>query len=191
MNALFPSEHTASERPSSVLGAEDLLESQAQGRGGVLVLGLGNDILTDDAVGLVVASRLRERFAVHPNVFVVECLETGLGLLDQIVGHRDLVVIDSVQTGRESPGHLHEVGEADIKTLPGMSPHFLGVGEILALGRLMELPMPARVVLFAVEAADPFTLGTKLSETVAQALPAILERVTSQVSEWSAGQEAS
>ena len=150
----------------------------------MLALGLGNDILTDDAIGLVVASQLAERLAGDPNIAVVASEEMGLSLLDQIVGHRDLVVIDSVQTGRVPPGHLHEVDEAHINTLPGMSPHFLGVGEILALGRLMGLSMPTRVSLFAVEAEDCHRLGTELSESLALALPDIVGRIASRLAEW-------
>jgi len=155
----------------------------------VLVLGLGNDILKDDAAGLVIAREMRHRFADNPNVAVVDSCEMGLSLLDHIAGHRALIVVDSVQSGRVPPGHLHEVGEDDIKTLPGMSPHFLGVGEILALGRLLGLPMPERVKLFAVEVADPFTLGTDLTPAVAQAMPAISERLAATVRAWApAGQ---
>jgi len=150
----------------------------------VLVLGLGNDILTDDAVGLFVASRLDKRFAGHPGIAIVESQELGLGLLDLIAGHRDLVVIDAVQTGRVPPGHLHEVDEAHINTLPGMSPHFLGVSEILTLGRVMGLPMPSRVSLFAVEVADSFTLGTNLSAPVANALPGIVEQIAARTADW-------
>jgi hydrogenase maturation protease len=98
-----------------------------------------------------------------------------------------LVVIDSVQTGRVPPGHLHEVDEAHINTLPGMSPHFLGVGEILTLGRLMGLPVPERVCLFAVEAEDSHTLGTDLSDSVALALPGVVDRVAARITEWSNG----
>jgi len=158
--------------------------------GSVLVLGLGNDILTDDAVGLVIAREMSRCFAGDPNVAVVDSCEIGLSLLDHITGHRDLIVVDSVQTGSVPVGHLHEVGEEDIKTLPGMSPHFLGVGEILALGRLLGLPMPGRVRLFAVEVADPFTLGTDLTAAVRQAMPGISERIAVTIRAWSTASEA-
>lgn len=150
----------------------------------LLVLGLGNDILTDDAVGLRVAQAIRARFSGHPAVEVVDCCEMGLSLLDYIVGHDDLVVVDSVQTGQAPPGHIHEVGEADLPTLPGMSPHFLGVGEILTLGRKLGQHMPTRVKIFAVEVADPFTLSEELSPALAAALPRVVERVAAVVSEW-------
>lgn len=187
MSAAVASEPFVSNAPVSFPGAEESLEASEPRKPAVLVLGLGNDILTDDAVGLVAASQLRSRFTGHPDIAVIESQELGLGLLDQIVGHRDLVVIDSVQTGRVPAGHLHEVDEAHINTLPGMSPHFLGVGEILALGRLMGQPMPERVCLFAVEAEDSHTLGTELSDSVALALPGVVARVTARITEWSEG----
>lgn len=153
-------------------------------RGKILVLGLGNDILTDDGVGLMVVRALRERFAKEAGVDFVDTTEMGLALLDEISGHDGLLLVDSVQTGKAEPGTIHETGEEGLKVLPGMSPHFLGVGEILVLGRRLGQPMPARVKIFAIEVADPFTLGTKLTPRLEAALPEIIERVSSELRQW-------
>lgn len=150
----------------------------------VLVLGLGNDILTDDAVGLKVVQELRRRLADEPRVEAIDCCEMGLGLLDHIVNHLDLVVVDSVQTGKAPPGHVHEVEEEDLPSLPGMSPHFLGVGEVLVLGRKIGETMPTRVKIYAIEAADPMTLGEALSPELERALPGIVERIETLVRAW-------
>jgi hydrogenase maturation protease len=150
----------------------------------VLLLGLGNDIISDDAIGLLVAREVRARLKNHPDIAVVDCCEMGLSLLDHIAGHRDLLVVDSVQTCKAPPGHIHEVGEDDLKTLPGMSPHFLGVGEILVLGRKLELIMPRRVKIFAIEVADAQTLSEALTPELQQAFPAIVERVLVTLTEW-------
>jgi hydrogenase maturation protease len=150
----------------------------------ILLLGLGNDIISDDAIGLVVVRAVRERLNEPSPVEIVDCCEMGLSLLDYITGHRDLLVVDSVQTGKNAPGYIHEVGEADLKMLPGMSPHFLGVGEILVLGRTLGLPMPTRVKIFAVEVADTQTLCESLTPQLQTALPAIVERVMRLLEEW-------
>lgn len=142
----------------------------------ILLLGLGNDILSDDAVGLIVARELQLRFARHPLIEVQPVGEMGLGLLDYIVGHRAMLVVDSVQTGKIPPGQIHEVGEKDLPTLPGMSPHFLGVGEILTLGRRMSYVMPEVVAIYAVEVADASTIKEQLTPAVAARLPRIVER---------------
>jgi hydrogenase maturation protease len=143
----------------------------------VLLLGLGNDLLTDDAIGLQVTRQLQAPFAEHPAVHVRETTEMGLALLDFLTGYRAVLIVDSIQTGQAAPGFIHELEAASLKTLTGRTPHFLGVGETLALGRLLELPMPAEVRILAIEVEDPFTLGTQLTPTLQTALPVIVERV--------------
>lgn len=144
----------------------------------VLVLGLGNDILTDDAVGLVVTRAVRRLLLEQVEIEVVDTEEMGLSLLDFIAGHRDLVIVDSVQTGKAAPGTLHEIDGDALCVLPHISPHFLGVGEIIALGRRLGLAMPERVKIFAIEVEDPFTLGTELTKAIAATVPEAIRRVS-------------
>ena len=143
----------------------------------IIVLGLGNDILTDDAIGLHVVRELRQRLAGVEGVDVRETMEMGLALLDFIVGYRGLVLVDSIQTGKVVPGVIQEIDGTDLKQLPGPTPHFLGVGETLALGRSLGLTMPRDVRILAIEVADPLTLGEELTPAVAAAVKAAAERV--------------
>jgi Ni,Fe-hydrogenase maturation factor len=64
-----------------------------------------------------------------------------------------------------------------------VSPHFLGIGETLALGKELGLSVPSEVKIFAIEVEDPFTVGTRLTPAVAAALPGIVERVARAVLE--------
>lgn len=144
----------------------------------VLILGLGNDILTDDAVGLLAVRQLREMFAVRPEFSVQETMEMGLALLDYMVGYEVVIIVDSIQTGAAA-GTIHEVNPAELKTLTGRTPHFLGVGETLALGHKLGLAMPHTVRIVAIEVEDPFTLGTALTPTLARVLPEAVKRVRS------------
>ena len=145
--------------------------------GKLLLLGLGNDILTDDAVGLHVVRQLQSRLVGQPAIDVRETTEMGLALLDYIVGYSAVVIVDSIQTGREAPGFVHELDTAALSQLTGRTPHFLGVSETLALGRQLGLAMPERVKIFAIEVEDPFTLGTALGPALEAALPRIVERI--------------
>jgi hydrogenase maturation protease len=144
----------------------------------VLVLGLGNDILTDDAVGLHIAAAVRTRLAGVTDVEVKATTEMGLALLDEIAGHDCLVLVDSVQTGRVPAGHIHEMDPGEFTGVLTTVPHFLGIRETLVLGNLLGLPMPADVKIVAVEVEDPFTLGTALTQAVAGAVDAAAARVT-------------
>ncbi len=146
-----------------------------------LLLGLGNDILTDDAIGLLVVRQVQPEFANHPSIDVRETTEMGLALLDFITGYSAVVIVDAIQTNQAPPGFIHELDPASLKQLTGSSPHFLGVGETLALGRQLGLPMPATVKIYAIEVGDPFTLGTRLTPRLQAALHDIVERVAAVV----------
>lgn len=148
----------------------------------VLVLGLGNDILTDDAVGLHIVRDLRQRLPAGIPVRALEVEEMGLSLLDYIVGCDELLLVDAIQTGAAAPGTLHELDGSSLLTRRGGSPHFLGVGETLELGRLLGLAMPARVRIFAVEVADAITLGTALTPRVEAAIPSVVQRLLDAIS---------
>ncbi len=147
----------------------------------ILLLGLGNDILTDDAVGLHVVHELQRELAGQPVIDIRETTEMGLALLDYITGYRVVFIVDSIQTGKAAPGVLHELDAAALTQLTGRTPHFVGVSETLALGRQLGLPMPEQVSIFAIEVEDPFTLGTALSPALQAALPAIVDRIRAAV----------
>jgi hydrogenase maturation protease len=150
----------------------------------VLVLGLGNDILCDDAVGLHVAREVRQQLRRSDGIEVQETSEMGLSLLDFVVGFDDLLLVDAVQTGQAPAGFLHEFDDGQLKVLPTVSPHFLGVGEVMALGRQLGLLVPRRVKIFAIEVKDPFTVSVSMTPPLRRVLHSIAMRVLAAARRW-------
>ena len=157
----------------------------------MLVLGLGNDILSDDAVGLNVAREIRPHLSGSEGIEVQETSEMGLALLDYIVGFEDLILVDAVRTEQAPPGFLHEWDGLRLKTLPLVSPHFLGVGEILALGGRLGLAVPSQVKIFAVEVKDPFTVAERMTPPLRRALRSIARRVLAAARRMDSGRAGS
>jgi hydrogenase maturation protease len=145
--------------------------------GKTLVLGLGNDLLTDDAIGLHLVRELQKQLADEPHIDVRETTEMGLALLDFLSGYEQAFIVDSIQFGQDEPGHLREFDPAGFADVAGRTPHFLGVAETLALGRELGLPMPASVRIFGIQVADPYTLGLTLSPQLEAAFPTLLESI--------------
>ncbi|MGO9096748.1 MAG: hydrogenase maturation protease [Bryobacteraceae bacterium] len=141
----------------------------------VRVLGLGNEILADDALGILAA---RELARLYPpaEVEVIESSQSGLHLLDYVTGVDRLVVIDTVQTGRAAPGEILVVREQDVRSAPGTAAHGTGLFDALAVARQLGFPVPADVVILAVEAADCLTLGGSMHPAVAAALPQVVAK---------------
>jgi hydrogenase maturation protease len=147
----------------------------------VLVLGLGNDLLGDDAVGLHIARSLRLRLAGLEGCVVRETMEMGLALLDEIVGCEHLLLVDAIETGSVEPGSLHEFDGASLLGRRISAPHFVGVAETLALGRTLGFAMPSDVRVFAVEVKDSWTLGVSLTPDVQRSVEVATERIGSWV----------
>jgi hydrogenase maturation protease len=148
----------------------------------VLILGVGNPILSDDGVGIHVARELKKR--KMPGVDVDELAASGLELLDVVRGYDKVVIIDAIQTTKGKPGELHILEEKDFeKSIHGSSPHGINIATALALGRkLVPKEMPKEVVFFAVEAEDLVNVSEKLTPKVAKALPRIVEQVERELS---------
>lgn len=161
----------------------------SQARASVLILGLGNDILKDDAVGLHVADAAGQILADDPDIEVRTTTLMGLTLLDEIAERRGVVIVDAVHTGSARPGTVHCMAPAMLKRLRAASPHFLGLGETLELGRRLNLVMPDDIAVVAIEIEDPFALGESLTPEIASVVPDIAFRVAALARSF-AGHEA-
>jgi hydrogenase maturation protease len=138
-----------------------------------LVLGMGNPILSDDGVGLLVAERLRGT-RLPAGVEVLQSEVAGLRLLELVRGFTRVIIIDALKSGRE-PGEVVRYEAAEFKGGQRYgSAHSIGLDTVLELGRTLQYPMPEEVVVYAIEASDVETFGEELTPPVAAAA----ERVT-------------
>lgn len=141
------------------------------------VLCLGNELLADDALGRVVAERLRA--LALPGVEVEFSAETGFNLFDHILATRRLIVVDTILMGSFKPGSVLCFRETDVESAFGGSPHYIGLFEALAAARRMGLAAPEEVDIIAVEGADCTTVGGSMHPAVEQAVPDVIGRVNS------------
>ncbi len=139
------------------------------------VLCLGNELLGDDALGLMVADLLRP-FAPR-EVAIVSTPESGFDLLDYALNVHRLVVVDTVQTGSAAPGRIYQFRDCELPSVPGGSPHYVGLCEALDLARKLGLPVADEVIILAVEAEDCLTIGREMSQQVRSAIPVLVRMV--------------
>lgn len=149
-----------------------------------LVLGLGNDILGDDAAGLLAARGVRRKLAGLEGVEVVETALHGVALLDLFLGFDKAVLVDAIQTGKVAPGTLVEVDPDGLAAVAAPSPHYAGVPELLAIAKQLDLDFPSQIRIFAVEAEDLYTIGGAVSPAVQKSLGDLVDRVVDQVRRW-------
>ena len=148
----------------------------------IIVLGLGNDIMGDDAVGLLAARRLR---ALLPeSVDVEEAGGGGLELLDVLEGYDRALLLDSSAIGGHPPGTILEFSSADFQKVIAPSPHYAGIPELLQMAERLSIPFPKTIRILAVEIEDPYTIREGLSQSATEALLALIARGSRIVESW-------
>jgi hydrogenase maturation protease len=141
----------------------------------VLVVGLGNDLLADDAVGVLAARELETRLAGRADV-VATALH-GVALLDVFLGYERAIVMDAIQTGQHAPGTVLEIDTSTLRPAASPSPHYVGLPEMLALAEQLGLEFPKTIRVFAVEVIDTCTIGGEMSPKVERAITKVCDRV--------------
>jgi hydrogenase maturation protease len=152
------------------------------------VLGLGNRLEADEALGALIVERLGNDpslLASLPDPDAVELIDggtVGLGLLPYLMGLDGLVVVDAINAGRE-PGTLIDLeGTSLIRHEQVMSVHDLGAGELLGALHVLDA-WPRRVRVIGLEPLA-IELGLELTAPVAAGVPALLDAVTAHLGEW-------
>jgi hydrogenase maturation protease len=151
-----------------------------------LVLGLGNELAADDAVGLLVARAVRAQVA--DAVDVVESSASGMALIEIFAGYDRAIVVDSIRTGRNPPGTISELGLDQIGRVVAPSLHQAGLPEMAAVAERLGLGFPSEIRVLAVEVMDPYTLGGAVSTAVAAAVDELARRVCHRVQRWASEQ---
>ena len=131
------------------------------------VVGVGNEMRGDDAVGLAVVRALSG--TVPEGVEVIECEGEPVSLLSAWEGHARAIVVDATQSDAE-PGTIRRIIAADgplPPALAGSSTHLLGLADAVELARALKR-LPAATIVYGIEGAS-FDTGMGLSEPVAAA----------------------
>jgi hydrogenase maturation protease len=145
----------------------------------LIVIGVGNPYRRDDAVGLLIARRVRD--AVPASVAVLEESGEGAALMEAWRGAEIVVLCDAVRSGAE-PGTIHRL-EAARQPIPSgffrYSTHAFSVAEAVEMARALG-QLPPHLLIFGIEGAD-FAAGTELSPAVEAAAHTVIREVLAVV----------
>jgi len=145
------------------------------------VVALGNDILGDDAVGLIAARQLKQRFG---DVEFIEAGGQGFELLDRIARCDRLLLLDSIVTGKRQPGTVVQLSREHFTKLGIGSPHRAGLPELLAVAEQLAINLPIELSILAMEVENPFDFRESLSPAVEKALPEFVQKASEILHRW-------
>ena len=145
-----------------------------------LIIGCGNILRGDDAVGPVLVRHLWERGLPDG----VICADGGTGGMDvafKMRGMRRVILVDACATGA-TPGTLYRVPGAELEELPpldGINLHAFKWNHALAFARwLLKDDYPEDVAVYLIEAAT-LDVGAPLSPAVDAAMRRLIEHLAS------------
>lgn len=149
-----------------------------------LILGVGNVLLTDEAVGVAVLAALADDAAADPDLTLYDGGTLSFTLAGPIGDAARLIVVDAAVMG-DPPGTVRvfegAAMDAQLRRF-AKSVHEVGLADLLDIARLTD-QLPARRALIGVEPAL-IDWGSELTPEVAAAVPVVVERVRELLARW-------
>lgn len=151
----------------------------------ILVLGIGNRIRCDDAIGIHIIDRLKRELS-DSNVDIKETEETRLALLDLIEGYERVIIVDSIRAPAGTPaGEILRFTADELDIGPeDHSSHAMGIPSLLKIGREQDMPMPDpdQIVILAVTVQHADDFGEQLSPEAEAAIPKAIKEIKQELS---------
>jgi hydrogenase maturation protease len=142
-----------------------------------IIIGIGNPVLTDDAVGVQISRRLAAETENHRDIDVAELYAGGLSLMEAMVGYDRAILIDAMERGQD-PGTVYRMTDRElVETKNSVCAHNTTLTAALQVGRLAGLPLPGCIEIWGIEPQNVTTFGEELTEAVAQAVPRVVEAI--------------
>ena len=149
----------------------------------IVVLGVGNILLTDEGLGVHVVEDLKANYTFTPQISLIDGGTMGMELLTYMRGMKKILLIDAVNGG-EAPGTIYEFPHRELEQYftDHISVHEVGMQDILRIRAIQENPLEDAIVI-GVE-PESLDVGFEPSAPVQKALPEVKDRVLRVLCDW-------
>ncbi len=156
-------------------GANRHKKQKSISRPSILIMGVGNILLSDEGVGVHIIEAMEGR-KLPDNVELFDGGTASVDLLNSLANRDKVIIIDAVKVGNE-PGTLYRFTPDDITVQRQdlTSLHQVGLLETLTMARYLGCA-PRQVIIFGVEPMK-VSWGLELSPEVARVVPRVVELV--------------
>ncbi|MDY3982791.1 MAG: HyaD/HybD family hydrogenase maturation endopeptidase [Veillonellaceae bacterium] len=150
----------------------------------IVVLGVGNILLSDEGVGVHVVNKLRDTYSFTPNITLLDGGTMGMEIMSFMVGMRKLLLLDAI-SGEEKPGTVYQFHHQEMNKYfnnDEISMHEIGIQDVLAIRFAQDDPLDDAVVI-GVEPED-LEFGLEPTQTVQAVMPDVEQRVLAVLRSW-------
>jgi hydrogenase maturation protease len=140
----------------------------------VVVLGVGNILLTDEGVGVRAVEKLQAEFRLPDDVVLIDGGTSAMEILEDLENLDALIIIDAVFAHQE-PGTLVKLEGDAVPAFfkRNMSPHQVGLSDVLAALQFNDRH-PKKTVICGIKPVS-MKLGMELTPEVAAKLPELVD----------------
>ena len=143
-----------------------------------LILGLGNDILTDDGIGPRLVRDLAQ-INNSPDVQFETASCGGMEIIEYIRGYEKVVFIDAIRTLEGTPGDVHYFIPSDFReTLHLSNLHDISFLTALKLGKILNMDLPADLHIITVEIIEDMEFSEEFSPVLKERYAGILDETS-------------
>lgn len=146
----------------------------------IIVLGVGNILLSDEGVGVRAVEKLQRDFVLPAGVEVIDGGTTGMEMLEDLACADHILIVDAVRSGNAPASIVRIAGEqVPVFFRTKLSPHQIGLSDVLAT-LVLTGEQPGGVTVIGVE---PVSLETAmaLSPQVEAVLPEVVSLVVEEL----------
>jgi len=142
-----------------------------------LVVGLGNPIMGDDAIGCRCAEAIEAALSPQEleTVEVIQFFRGGISLMERLIGYDRVLIIDSITGSGMKLGAVKKLTLDEIPSFTVNSPHDGSLKNALEFGKLMGADLPRQIDILAVEIEPKFEFSDQLSAPIGAGIPHVLQ----------------
>jgi hydrogenase maturation protease len=152
----------------------------------ILILGVGNPILSDDRIGLLVVEKLAStplNTSDIAEVSIGTATEGGLEFMEKLEGYDRAIVIDAMMTGELEVGEIRELKLDDLQQTSNLlSSHGIDLRTAVEFGRNIGTKMPEKIRIFGIEISDNLTVSEDMAPRVEAAADKAVQRIAELIS---------
>jgi hydrogenase maturation protease len=146
-----------------------------------LILGVGNDILTDDGIGPKIVEQLKGDIGNDDTAFQTSATG-GLDILELIKDYHTVIIIDAIKTEGGVPGMIYYLTPSNFKeTLHISSFHDVSFLTALKVAEKLNIPIPKQIDIIAIEIIEDLTFSNEFSKPIADKYEEIYKEILESV----------
>lgn len=147
----------------------------------ILVLGIGNILLSDEGAGVRVIEQLQKQYQIPESIDVTDGGTMGVELLPWLEGRSHIIIVDAVRSDNP-PGTVLRIDDVPAFFQNKISPHQIGITDVLAMAYITN-DLPPSVILIGIE-PESLSGGITLSETVSGKIEVMMGIVVDEIEQY-------